>query len=79
VADLFIKYGIKFDFKATLSFDMFKYLPEIWQSYYELYIRYGSFVRYYPTLDTTYTLDDKLEDWKTALFKIIPLELKFIS
>lgn len=79
VADLLVKHNIPFDFKATLSFDMFKYLPEIWQSYQDLYEKYGDFVSYSPTLDTSYTLDDQLEEWKTALHKIIPLELQFIQ
>lgn len=77
-ADLLKEHQISFSFKATLSFDMFEYLPEIWKSYEKLYQKYGNVATYSPTLDTTYSSDDKLDQWEKALKRIIPLELDFI-
>ena len=79
VADMLQANKIHFDFKATLSFDMIKFLPQIWRSYYDLYLRYGNIVTYYPTLDTTYSDMQYFEDWKTAIAEVAKLEFQFIK
>lgn len=70
---------ISFDFKATLSFDMIKYLPEIWKSYEKLYKEFGNAGRYHPTLDTTFDSLEYYDEWKNALQKIIIYEYAFIK
>lgn len=78
-ADFLRQHQIQFSFKAALSFDMIKYLPEIWASYRDLYDRYPDMhVRYSPTLDTTQSLEKYLDDWKTSLQNVAKLEFKFI-
>ena len=71
--------NIKFDFKATLSFDMIKYLPEIWKSYEKLYEEFGNTIRYYPTLDTTLDSLEYYSEWKNALQQIIKYEYLFVK
>lgn len=78
VADMLKTLNIQFAFKATLSFDMIKYLPEIWDSYYKLFERYGSAATYYPTLDTSVNDISYLQDWKDTLKKILFKEYTFI-
>jgi len=79
-ADILKKTGIKFSFKATLSYDMIKFLPEIWKSYEELHDRYlDCHVRYFPTLDTNETKPEFFDDWKKSLIEIAKLELQFFN
>ena len=78
-ADLLEQFGISFSFKATLSFDLLDKLPEIWQSYEQLFEKYGKKATYAPTLDTTYKSDDKLRIWTEAVLKVAKLESKFIN
>lgn len=70
---------IKFDFKATLSFDMIFHLPEIWKSYEKLYEEFGNDVRYHPTLDTTLDSLEYYNEWKNALQQIIKYEYSFVK
>lgn len=79
VADLLKINKINFDFKATLSFDMIKYLPQIWDSYHELHDKYDCIITYYPTLDTTTSKQQYFEDWKNALVEMMKKEHAFIK
>ena len=79
VADMLKANSIRFDFKATLSFDMIKYLSQIWDSYYDLHSKYGSIVTYYPTLDTTKSDLKYFDDWKNSLLQVIKKEYDFIQ
>ena len=79
VADMLKANSIMFDFKATLSFDMIKYLPQIWDSYHDLHYKYGSIVTYYPTLDTTKSDLKYFDDWKSSLLQVIKKEYNFIQ
>ena len=69
----------KFGFKATLSYDMIKFLSEIWKSYEELYNQFGNFIRYCPTLDTTVKEwpEYEFEIWKEQIIQIARYEFNF--
>jgi radical SAM protein with 4Fe4S-binding SPASM domain len=76
--DLLIENDIKPSFKATLSLDNLKLLPQIWLSYYDLYKKYNH-VQYSPTLDTTSSDITYLTDWHNSLKEIIKYELAFLK
>lgn len=77
VADLLLNNKVDFSFKATLTFDMIPKLSQIWDSYYDLFLKYGNIVQYYPTLDSM-TLDGSyFEDWKKQLQEIAKKEFNF--
>lgn len=79
-ADFLKLHGVPFSFKSALSFDMIKNLPEIWMSFRFLHDRYpDAHVRYSPTLDTTQTHIEYLDDWKTSLRRVAKLEFQFIK
>lgn len=79
VAKMLKQANVKFDFKATLSFDMICHLPEIWKSYEKLYEEFGNIVRYHPTLDTTFDSLEYYDQWKNALKQIIKYEYSFVK
>lgn len=68
--------GIYFSFKATLSHDMIKYLPEIWDSYEEAFYEFDGKISYSPTLDTM-TTSTNFHEWENALTSIIKKEYNF--
>lgn len=78
-ADLLHKNKVNFSFKATLTYDFVKHLPEIWDSYEQLYNRYGFNAVYNPSLDTTEKTisNQEYNDWKLALIEIAKREIKF--
>ena len=81
VANLLKDNNIDFSFKATLTLDYINQLPKIWNSYLDLYNKFGNVVRYSPTIDTTCNEDDlskRFDDWKKSLIEIAKLEYKFI-
>ena len=71
--------GIDVSFKATLSFDMLKNLPYIWDSYNALYSEFGDCVSYSPTLDVNASTLDFLDEWKKSLIIVAKKEIDFIS
>lgn len=82
-AKLLSENNFKIAFKATLSYDLLKYLPDIWKSYEKLYYDFNcnSNIDYAPTLDTTCKdcPDDYIEIWKKSILEIAKLEFKFIK
>ena len=70
--------GFDVKFKATLSYDMIRFLPEIWKSYNKLNDEFGK-IEYSPTLDTTVREmpESNFEEWKNALIEIAKLEFDF--
>ena len=71
--------NIDIAFKATLTYENVKLLPDIWKSYELLYNEFNN-ILYSPTLDTTNLGDDKyFDDWKAALNTIIKYEYDFIK
>lgn len=74
--------GIHASFKATLSYDMIKHLPDIWKSYEEASKKFGiGYVLYHPTLDTNVN-DSNIKyfsDWKKSLKTIAKYELEYIK
>ena len=80
VADLLIANGVHVSFKATLSMDSLSLLPQIWDSYKELYDRYD-FVHYSPTIDQTDkdNTDENFKIWKDVLKKVAIKEIDFIK
>lgn len=79
VADMLFNNKIKFSFKATLPFDQFKNLNNVWDDYYKLYQKYGDIVTYFPTLDTNTTDSSYLEVFENQLKTIIKKEKRFIQ
>lgn len=74
--------GFHIAFKATLSYDMIKQLPEIWKSYEDACNKFGlEYVQYHPTLDTAYDENNikYFNDWKNALIIIAKYELDFVK
>lgn len=78
VVDLLIEKGIKPSFKATISLNNIKLLPQIWLSYYDLFKKYD-YIDYCPTLDTTDDDINYIEDWETSLREVIKYEHSFIK
>lgn len=76
-ADLLYSNNIKFDFKATITEDMIEYMPQAWDSYHQLQIKYPH-CYYAPTLDTCAISGDKLDVWKKSLIEIAKKEFSFI-
>lgn len=78
--ELLQKHNIIFYFKATLSFEQIKNLPEIWKSYEQLHDKYGPLIASYcPTLDTEYSSLEYIDEWKKSLLIILKYELNFIK
>lgn len=72
--------NISFSFKSTLSYDMIQYLPEIWDSYKQLYIEFGDSALYFPTLDTAATPPKNCFDiWKKTIIEVAKKEYDFIT
>lgn len=80
VADELIERGFDVSFKATLSMDSLNLLPQIWDSYEELWQKYP-FVYYSPTIDQTNgnNSDENFEIWKKVLVDIARRERVFIA
>lgn len=78
-AKFLINSGINVSFKATLTFDMIEHLPEIWNSYFELYQMFGDVVSYSPTLDLTSSDIKYLDKWNDVLINIAKKELQFFN
>lgn len=76
-AQMLIDAKIGVSFKATLSFDMIENLPEIWDSYFELYQQFGDIVSYSPTIDLTRSCLEYLDKWHDSLIIVANKELKF--
>lgn len=70
--------GFDVRFKATLSYDMIRFLPEIWKSYEKLNDEFGE-LEYSPTLDTTISEmpEENFQEWKHSLEEIAKLEFDF--
>ena len=69
--------GVDVSFKATLSFGHLDMLPKCWDSYEDLYSRFGDCVSYSPTLDTTSPGTDDLALWKEVLMETAKREYVF--
>lgn len=78
VADMLKDARIHFSFKATLPFSMIRHMPDAWESYKKLYIKYGKAISYSPTLDTDDNDVTKLPEFEAALLKICAKEFNFI-
>lgn len=78
VANLLLSNKVDFSFKATLTYDMIPNLSKIWDSYYQLFLRFGNVVQYYPTLDSTSLDESYLEQWKEQLQEIAKKEYNFM-
>lgn len=80
-AELLRLNGFDFNFKATLSLKCLAFLPEIWDSYYRLYLEYPENVRYCPTLDVTSGNDsENLELWRSVIQdQILKREFAFLK
>lgn len=80
-ADMLKESGFDFKFKATLSLKHVRLLPDIWDSYYDLYLRYPETVRYCPTLDVTSENEaGSLEQWRDVLRnQILRREFAFLK
>jgi sulfatase maturation enzyme AslB (radical SAM superfamily) len=49
--DLLTENNIEFGLKATLAWDKFKWLPEVWEDFHQLYNKYGEKIAYSVTVD----------------------------
>ena len=79
-AQFLVDNGVRVSFKATLALDSIHLLPQIWDSYKELYDRFD-FVHYSPTLDQTNAdnTDEAFATWKKAVVEIAKKEKNFIK
>lgn len=72
--------GIDYGLKATMSWDDYKHLPEVWQDYKFLHDQYGSKIRYALTVDYYNIQFDKYEkEVEEALVKLAQKEIKFFK
>jgi sulfatase maturation enzyme AslB (radical SAM superfamily) len=82
-AKMLIAAGFNVDFKATLTYDMIPYLPQIWESYEHLYEIFGRYFTYSPTLDTESMVkcsnNEIFNDWKNSINVIAKKEYSFIT
>ena len=82
-ADLLFMNDIKFQFKATLPYDMVKHLSKVWDTYYWLFLRYGNSVSYFPTLDTSCKdvklMQDNLDEFVKQMKDIAKKEYVFVN
>ena len=77
-AKKFIQSGFNVRFKATLSYDMIHKMPEIWESYKQLYDDIGDCVSYGPTIDMANDDMSYIDVWKLAIKEVIKKEKNFI-
>jgi len=76
--ELLHKNNIKFGLKATLSWDSFKWLPIVWQDFYNLYKEYGENIKYSVTVDYYDVQFKKYEDTvRKAILNIAHKEILF--
>jgi uncharacterized protein len=79
-SDILYNMGVDIKFKSTLIPSHFKYLPEVWDDFYNLYVKFGrsrSF-KYSPTIDIKNIYEDNcFEDFRASIIKIAKREVDF--
>lgn len=78
VARLLKDNNFNFSFKATASTKTFKYIPNAWKSYEQLYDEFNC--NYALTIDmTSVDFDKYFDEWKTTIIQILAYEYQFFK
>lgn len=71
---------LEFSLKATLEYKNFKYLPEIWDDFYDLYKQFGEKIKYALTVDYhNVEVNKYYKEIEEALIKVSKKEKIFIE
>ena len=72
--------GIQFHLKATITEDSIHMMPKCWESYEQLYDRFGRCIAYSPSLDTSSQLSKMdVDEWKEVVLQLAKNEFRFIK